>query len=271
MGLQALSVALEDGVMPPRPALFRLPGLPSILQELYAAAEFADIATLPWACATPDKKFAGAAGFDPEIDLRDFAFDPEFRGRAMIDFFLERLGAASVAPGRRRNTWLAPRIRPAVSGQPGYVLLCPKASMRLRDMPEPVAAAAATWLEQNTGRTIMRQTHVASLAELCGQVAGAGLVVSTDTGMVHLADAFEKPCIAFFTTHRPEWRMRDYPLCRAIHLPVPSLPPALEFSRGEADLAAVRAAWFPAGHDLSWLDAALARTLARTLPGALAG
>jgi len=32
-------------------------------------------------------------------------------------------------------------------------------------------------------------------------------------------------------------------LCEAIHLQPPGLPDALEFSRGDADLAATRAAW----------------------------
>jgi hypothetical protein len=95
-----------------------------------------------------------------------------------------------------------------------------------------------------------------SLAGLCGLVASAGLIVSTDTAMVHLADAFSVPCRAFFTTHQPEWRVRDYPLCRVVHLPA-ALPAALEFARGDDDRRAALAAWFPDGQNLGWLDRAL--------------
>jgi ADP-heptose:LPS heptosyltransferase len=97
-----------------------------------------------------------------------------------------------------------------------------------------------------------------SLGELCALVAGASLIVSTDTAIVHLADAFESPCVAVFTTHRPEWRVRDYPLCRPVHRP-PALPEAIEFARRPEDVAIAQAAW---GEDLSWLEAALDRAIA---------
>ena len=85
--------------------------------------------------------------------------------------------------------------------------------------------------------------QAATLAELCGQVAAARRVVSTDTAMVHLADAFSVPCLAFFPTHDPAWRVRDYPHCTPVALEA-DLPRGLEFPRGPGDLAAARAAWF---------------------------
>ena len=81
------------------------------------------------------------------------------------------------------------------------------------------------------------------IEDLCGLVAGACSIVSTDTAMVHLADAFDVPCLAVFTTHRPEWRVRDYPSCLSVHLPVPGFPPALEFARDDGDIAAAAQAW----------------------------
>ena len=80
--------------------------------------------------------------------------------------------------------------------------------------------------------------------------------MSTDTAMVHLADAFDVPCLAFFPTHRPEWRVRDYPKCRPVALRS-ALPLGIEFARSPADEVLVRAAWFPHGDDLGWLDRAL--------------
>jgi hypothetical protein len=254
VGLQALSVALAEGAIPRNPVLYRLPHLPPLQRQLYALAPFCTVRPLPWSHASPRPRFRVPRAFAP-IDLRDFAFDPAFRGQAMIDFFLGRLGVdpAAVAPSRRRNAWLAPLL-PTIPGQ-DYVLLCPRASMALRHMPPEIQAALHTRLVAR-GRRVLRQAPMPTLRALCAQVAGAALVVSTDTATVHLADALGVPCLAFFTTHRPDWRVRDYPLCRAVHLKA-ALPPALEFPRGGADLEAARAAWFPHGADLSWLDAVL--------------
>ena len=75
--------------------------------------------------------------------------------------------------------------------------------------------------------------------------------------MVHLADAFARPCLAIFTTHRPEWRARDYPLCRSLYRAAAGLPPSLEFARGPDDEAAARAAWLDAD-GYKWLTGAVA-------------
>ena len=258
IGLQALAAsrALTDA---PRPVLFRLPGLAPMIEAIYAAADdLAAVSTLPWDDATPERPFAGAAGFDRVTDIRDFAFDPAFRGTAMIDYFLAALGLvpAEVPPELRRNAWLAPRVVPEIATR-GHVLVCPRTNSPMRDMPDAVHDHILAWC---AGRApVLTQASLPPaerLAELCGLVAGARLVVSADTAMVHLADAFAVPCLAFFTTHRPEWRVRDYPLCRPVHLPS-GLPEALEFVRDESDVAACRAAWLSRGRDLSWLDAEL--------------
>jgi Glycosyltransferase family 9 (heptosyltransferase) len=263
IGLQALTLALAAGTIAPHPVLLRLPGLPAIIRELYdAACHIASIETLPWADEKPGPSPGVAGRFDKVIDLRDFAFDPGFRGIAMIDYFLQRL---DVDPGRvrrsqKRNGWLASRVRPTPPLlKPGYVLLCPIAAMPIRCMPAQIHEAAMAWLSAHTDRPVLSQANLpreTSLAGLCGLVASAGLIVSTDTAMVHLADAFSVPCLAFFTTHRQEWRVRDYPLCIARHLPA-TLPPALEFARGDDDRRAALAAWFPDGPDLGWLERAL--------------
>jgi ADP-heptose:LPS heptosyltransferase len=147
------------------------------------------------------------------------------------------------------------------------VLVCPNASIALRDMPAAVHAALVARLGARGWGPVVTQgpglpgaapaPGCPTLLHLCALVAGARCMVSTDTAMIHLADAFSIPCLAFMTTHRPVLRTRDYPLCRAVRLPIAGLPESIEFVRSEADLQAARAAWFPDGPGLAWLDRAL--------------
>ena len=260
IGLQALFAAQALGAVDMHPVLFRLPGLSPVIQQLYGVADFARVDVLPWEEATPERAFAAAAAFGRVIDMRDFAFDPAFRGVAMIAYFRARLGLVpgDVPPGLRRNIWLRGRV--GGRGRGGYALVCPKTASPMRSMPDAVHDHVMAWLRRSTGGEVLSQAvlpQAGGLAELCMLVAGARCIVSADTAMVHLADAFDVPCLAFFTTHRPEWRVRDYPRCRAVDLAPAGLPAALEFVRGPEDVAACAASWFARGADLGWLDAVL--------------
>jgi hypothetical protein len=262
IGLQALFAARSLGAIAGPVVLGRTepPAKPLVPQLYRFAADFAEI--LPMA----EAPLTGRV-----IDIRDFAFDPFFRQVAMIDFFLTRLGVppASVPASLKRISWLAARAAPlpAPPIPPGYVLVCPNASIALRDMPGAIHAALLARLAARGRGPIVTQGPAlagavtmppcATIAALCALVAGARTVISTDTAMVHLADAFSIPCLVFMTTHAPAMRVRDYPLCRAVHLPVAGLPENTEFVGSEADIAAARAAWFPQGDDLGWLDQAL--------------
>ncbi|MBW4023891.1 MAG: glycosyltransferase family 9 protein [Proteobacteria bacterium] len=262
IGLQALHAARMTGAIEGSVVLGRTepPAKPLVPQLYRQAAGLAE--TLPMADAPRDGRV---------IDIRDFAFDPLFAELAMIDFFLVRLGLQpeAVPDELKRISWLAPRLRdlPALPLPRGYVLVCPEASIRLRDMPAAVHEALVERLSRRGWGPIVTQGPPVpgartmplcdTIEALCALVAGARCVVSTDTAMVHLADAFSVPCLAILTTHRPAMRVRDYPLCRAIRLPIPGLPESIEFVRGDEDLAAAHAAWFPDGPDLLWLDRAL--------------
>ena len=291
IGLQALHTAqrLHPGFGDP--VLYRLPGLAPVIQQLYELVDFAEIRDLPWTHATPDAAFRPGDPGDIIIDIRDFAYDNGFLRTSMVDFFLRRLGLdpARVPAAMKRNAWLRPRIGVHNPDLPeGYTLICPSASNPMRDMPEQIhdrilvrlpgslvtQGAAPTspshcagptlsapgggegWGGVGRSRILSRPTEK-SLADLCGLVANARRVVSTDTAMVHLADAFDVPCLAFFPTHDPAWRVRDYPHCTPVALAGPD-PPGLEFVRTPNDLVAARQAWFPQADDLSWLDRLLA-------------
>jgi hypothetical protein len=253
IGLQALSIAQRSGILP-RPLLVRrIYGRPLVDQLYDIAHDFADVTIIP-----DDQADDAPAGHDDVIDIRDFAFDPAFRGVAMIDFFLKRLGLdPRLVPSQaKRNRWLHTRIRTTRPEQlpSPYALVCPGSSMPLRDMPAAIhdsileAIAKQTDLAPVTqGRStrpgVIGVPDCDSIEALCSLVANATCLISTDTAMIHLADAFDVPCLAIFTTHRPEWRVRDYPGCHPMHLPVYCLPDALEFARDSSDIEAVIQAW----------------------------
>lgn len=272
IGLQALHIALAEGVIPELPVLFRLPGLSPVLQDLYALAEFAEVRDLPWEKELHGSGFEEVHQFSNFIDIRDFAHDPGFRECAMIDYFLCKLGVdpAAIVGERKRNQWLAPRIKAVankMAGEP-YVLLCPQASIALRCMPLAIQDEVIEWVRSNTSYKIVMQTYVGTLRDLCSQVANASLVISTDTAIVHFADSFSVPCVGFYTTHQPEWRMRDYPLCQGVHLPLKNAPPALEFARGRHDVDAAEEAWFPQGSNFSWMHQILSKSVGQKKRGA---
>ncbi len=281
IGLQALVAAQTLGVLG-RPVLVRRTDCGPMVRALYQlTTDFADLADLPESLmATPPPRVPAdlAAQYSRVIDIRDFAFDPDFRGVAMIDFFLAKLGLdpAAVPAALRRNAWLAPRV--ALTAPPGlparYILFCPRAALPQRDMPQETQLRLLAQLLEAQALPVVTQgavptafagqvfaaPHCRSIAELCGLVAGAERIVSTDTAIVHLADAFSVACLSVFTTHEPRWRVRDYPQAMPVHLPVRGLPPALEFIRSDDDLHAVARGW---AEGAALLDATLARFLAQ--------
>lgn len=272
IGYQALHAALEEGAVTD-PVAFRLPGLGAIVDDLHAAAAFCPTRDLPWDQAGRDRPFPGAAGFARVIDCRDLAFDPDYLAHHDLGrYFLERLGLdpRSVPPASRRIGWLRPHVAPTPPPglPPRFILVCPSSAMPLRTMPDDVhtllcdvAAAFAPVLTQGDPPGTARCAEpAADLDQLCGLVVAARLVISTDTAMVHLADAMDVPCVAFFPTHDPALRIAHYPRCLGVRLPT-ALPPNLEFARSDADVAAAHAAWRQPDLDADGLAALIGHAL----------
>lgn len=258
IGLQALYAARALGRVTGRVTLRRGPGLSAMVDALYGLCRFAQIELGdPGVITTHD---------GPVLDLRDLAFDSRFAGAAMIDFFLARLGVppATVPGALKRNLWLAPCVPRPIRA--GYVLICPRSSMRLRDWPEAVHRLVVSEVLRRHSGAVLTQgpwkgdwpnrlapaPRAGTIEELCALVAGASALVSTDTGMVHLADAFDVPSAAVFTTHPPERRVRDYPGCHAVRVAAPDLG-GVEFLRGPCDLEAMAEAWRSALADPRWV------------------
>jgi Glycosyltransferase family 9 (heptosyltransferase) len=276
IGLQALETAIHLGTDLGSPILYRLPGLSPVIEDLFKLADFAEIRDLPWAYSTRDTVFELGSSHERIIDIRDFALDKSFQRASMIDYFLGHLGLDPnlVPAGMKRNKWLSRRLTLTKPGLPdGFILICPTSGYDLRSMPKEIHEALLWQLEGHgplvtqgsipkglEGRAISRPKEN-SLEDLCNLIAHARLVISTDTAMVHLADAVEVPCLAFFPTHDPTWRIRDYPLCTAVPL-AGAEPLGLEFARTPDDWATARRAWSPVCKDLSWLTANALRTVA---------
>lgn len=246
-----------------RCVMYRPGRAPAHTDGLYrlAAGVAAEIRWLPWALRDLPVS-------ERVIDLGNQLFWPEFATLPMIDFFLWALGVdpASVLAEAKRNNWLKRLCLPDLATDlpcGGYVLFCPTASTPIRSIPAALRREFVDRLWQTfrlpvVGFEPINHPHyidVHALSPDTGSfiawVQGARFLLSTDTAAVHIAAGFDVPTTAFFTTIRPELRVRDYPLCRAVTLDLPSLDGVHATSREQ---------------DLSILNDAYARLAASDLP-----
>ncbi|GLU32963.1 ADP-heptose--LPS heptosyltransferase [Trinickia caryophylli] len=255
IGLSALA-AVRRRYPDLRMTLYRPACAPRYVEALYALAEgrIAHRRTLPWPLA---RLRAG----DLHIDVGNHLFWPAFMSMPMIDFFLAALGVdpAGIEPAEKANRWLADLALPALPGgwqaRP-YVLFCPTASTPVRSMPPEQQSA---WVERLAERFSLPvlgfgplvRAHPAYVdvqalspdtAHFLAWVKHASYLLTVDTAAVHVAAGFDVPTTAFFTTVAPELRVRDYPHCVSVPLPLPALRNVQSSSRA-ADLALVQAAY----------------------------
>ncbi|KVF71707.1 ADP-heptose--LPS heptosyltransferase [Burkholderia sp. FL-7-2-10-S1-D7] len=253
IGLTALAAlrAMHPGL---RFTLFRPARTPRYVDALYALA--ADV-------VAPSRALPCAAdalpAHAPCIDLGNHLYWPAFARQPMIDFFLDALGAdpAMVPAAAKRNRWLARLRLPALPAEwrRPYVLFCPTASTAVRSVPPALHATFVERLAQRYGLPVVGfgpvahpayvdvSRDAADTARFIAWVEGASMLFAPDTSALHLADGFDVPTLACFTTIGPALRVRDYPHCVPVALDVPDELHGLHRSERPSDLAAVEAAY----------------------------
>lgn len=255
IGLSALA-AIRHRYPDLRFTLYRPARAPRYVEALYTLAEHrvARLRTLPWPLARlrPDVV---------HIDVGNHLFWPAFMSMPMIDFFLAALGVdpGAIDSAHKANRWLADLALPALpdnwQARP-YVLFCPTASTPVRSMPPEQQAA---WVERLADRFALPvlgfgplahahpayvdvQAFSPDTAHFLAWVKHASYLLTVDTAAVHVAAGFGVPTTAFFTTVAPELRVRDYPYCVSVPLPLPTLRNVQSSSRA-SDLALVQTAY----------------------------
>jgi len=191
------------------------------------------------------------------VDLGNHLFWPKFASLPMIDFFLDAMGveADEVPSTDKRNHWLQKLDLPRPQGLTGdYVLLCPAASSPVRSIPVSVHADFVEALWQRYGLPVAGfgaidhglytdlTPRAPGTADFIAWIKHAAYLVTPDTAAVHIAAGFDIPTTAFFTTIAPDLRVRDYPRCKPVSLPVPELE-GIQASNRASDVERVERAY----------------------------
>ena len=213
--------------------IYRPKHTPAYVKQLYelAASQLGAIVDLPVRLAAPVEG-------ELRIDIGNHLFWPKFTRMPMIDFFIDALGVKpeSIPAELKRNHWLEDLCLPAPQATSGdYVLLCPTASTPVRSIPASQHARLAEALWQRFGLPVagfgaIDHAHYIDLtsrspgtADFIAWIRGARYLFTPDTAALHIAAGFDIPTTAFFTTISPDLRVRDYPFCHSVSLPLPQL------------------------------------------------
>jgi hypothetical protein len=183
-------------------------------------------------------RFGAPAQGELRIDIGNHLFWPKFAELPMIDFFIDAMGLKpdSIPAERKHNYWLRELSLPSLQFMSGeYVLLCPTASTPVRSIPASQHARFAEALWQRfrlpvAGFGAINHAHYTDLTQYSANtldfiawIRGARYLFTPDTAALHIAAGFDIPTTGFFTTIAPALRVRDYPHCHSVSLPVPQL------------------------------------------------
>ncbi|WP_231935888.1 MULTISPECIES: ADP-heptose--LPS heptosyltransferase [Burkholderia] len=242
-----------------RVVLYRPAHTPGYVDALYRLAAGASVIAPPRALPWPAAALPSGAR-DARIDLGNHLYWPAFAATPMIDFFLSALGVPpeSVPASAKRNRWLAglalPELPPAWHGR-RYVLFCARASTPLRSIPATQRAALVDRLARIYRLPVLGfepidhpdyvdvSSYCTDTGQFIGWVKHARAVFSVDTAAVHLADGFDVPTLALFSSIPPGLRARDYPHCTSVTLDLPDALRSRHASDRLDDLAQLEAAY----------------------------
>jgi hypothetical protein len=232
--------------------IYRPRQTPIYVKQLYelAAPLLGRIVDLPVKLGAPTQG-------ELRIDIGNHLFWPKFAELPMIDFFIDATGLApqSIPAERKRNHWLKDLSLPALQATSGeYVLLCPTASTPVRSIPVSQRARLAEALWQRFGLPVagfgaIDHAHYTDLTprspnttDFIAWIRGTRYLLTPDTAALHIAAGFDIPTTAFFTTIAPGSRVRDYPHCHCVDLPVPQLK-GIHASNQSSDLELIERAY----------------------------
>ena len=232
--------------------IYRPKHTPAYVKQLYelAASQLGAIIDLPVKLAAPVQG-------ELRIDIGNHLFWPKFAQMPMIDFFIDAMGLTpeSIPAEHKRNYWLKDLCLPAPQATSGdYVMLCSTASTPVRSIPASQHARLAEALWQRFGLPVagfgaIDHAHYVDLtphshgtASFIAWIRGARYLITPDTAALHIAAGFDIPTTAFFTTIAPALRVRDYPFCHSVSLPLPQLQ-GIQASNQPGDLELVERAY----------------------------
>jgi hypothetical protein len=175
-------------------------------------------------------------------DLSGLSDRPTAGTKPAVDFFLELMGVdpAGVPARDKRNRISLPlpvvkEVGEAIQDVTGrYVVLHPMSGDLLRNMPvevfrrlcrlvvEKLDCDVATLVplpEMHERHLDLSATSSQGYLHYCGLVQRSAGIISVDTSIYHIADAFDVPAVVVFSTYSPRLRVAYYPRVDGLLLP----------------------------------------------------
>ncbi len=175
-------------------------------------------------------------------DLGGLVDRPTVNSRCTVDFFLELMGIdpSGVTRDEKRNrlSLSIPVVKEVGDATreltSRYLILHPLSRSVRRNMPAEIFRELCARLVRATNMDVasvvpvpkMHERHVdlssissKSFQHYCTVVKNASGMVSVDTSIYHIGDAFSVPSAVIFSTVMPELRARYYPYVEGIPLP----------------------------------------------------
>lgn len=133
-----------------------------------------------------------------------------------LDFFIPEGGGVPVSdlPDSHRNGFIAISIGAAhwrkKLREPQYIELCQKLTQPIVLLGGSAEHEAGERIAESAGEKVWNAAGVSSLNESADLVRKCRLIITPDTGMMHIAAAFKKPIVSIWGATVPEFGMYPY-------------------------------------------------------------